>query len=95
MISNRSGSMSDETRRERTAAYRRLQSEYLVLDQDLRKKRRSHEALVAEIRKLKLEISRAESLLREKTLDEAKQSRNLGIMEAECARVKRRMNMMA
>lgn len=95
MITSRSGNMSDETRRERMAAYRRLQSEYLVLDQELRKKRRNHEAVVAEIRKLKLEISRAESLLRDKASDEAKQSRDLGIMEAECARVKRRMNMMA
>jgi hypothetical protein len=95
MISSRSGNVSDETKRDRKVAYGRLQSEYLVLEQELRKKRRSHEAVVAEIRKLKQEISRSELLLRDKTSDEAKQSRDLGIMEAECSRVKRRMNMMA
>jgi septal ring factor EnvC (AmiA/AmiB activator) len=93
---NRSnGRMSDETRKERAAAYRRLQSEYLIIEQDIRKKRRNHETLVAEIRKLKMDVTRMETSLREKTADEAKVARELGLIESEWGRIRRRMNMLA
>jgi septal ring factor EnvC (AmiA/AmiB activator) len=96
MIVNRTGGrMSDDTRKERMAAYRRLQSEYLIIEQDIRKKRRNHEALVAEIRKLKMDLSRMEASLREKTTDEAKLVRELGLSESEWGRIRRRMNMLA
>ncbi|NTW30984.1 MAG: hypothetical protein HGB34_04365 [Candidatus Moranbacteria bacterium] len=92
MITSRSGRGSDESSRERMAVYKRLQSEYLILEQDIRKKTRNHEALVAEIRKLKMDLSKIEASLREKQSDEAKLARDLGVLEAEGSRVKRRMN---
>lgn len=91
MITNRSGSAEE---RERMGAYRRLQSEFLAVGQDVRKKKRNREVLVAEIRKLKSDITRMETALRDKTMEEARLSRDLGNLEAEESRIRRRMNLM-
>jgi|GEM_PF-1145533 hypothetical protein len=94
MISNRSGTGNRAGDGERKAAYRRLQTESLIFEQDLKKKTRYHEALVAEIRQLKMNLTRLEVALREKQSDEAKLARELGILQTEATRIKKKMNLL-
>jgi len=75
--------------------FRRLQSESLIIDQDIRKKSRYHENLVAEIRKMKSDLSRLETSLREKQTEEAKFARDLALLQAEAGRVRKRMNLLS
>lgn len=92
MIPNRINASDGSRDRDRMAMFRRLQSEYLIFEQDIRKKRRTLEALTAEIRKMKTERSRLDVSIREKQTAEGKLFRDLGIMEAEGGRIKKRMN---
>ncbi|MEI7749825.1 MAG: hypothetical protein WCJ25_02375 [Candidatus Moraniibacteriota bacterium] len=94
MISNRSGRGDAAGDRDRIAAYRRAQSDYLIFDQDIKKKTRYHEALVAEVRQLKMNLTRIEITLRDKQAEETKLARELGILQTEANRLKKRMNML-
>ncbi|MBP9752153.1 MAG: hypothetical protein KBD19_04890 [Candidatus Moranbacteria bacterium] len=80
---------------EKRAAFRRIQSEYLIFDQDRQKKSRYHESLEMEIRKLGTERDRLEIRLEEKMVERDKVSRELGILEAEGKRLKRKMNLLS
>jgi len=94
MISSRSGRGDASGDRDRIAAYRRAQSDYLIFEQDIKKKTRYHEALVAEVRQLKMSLTRLEITLREKQTDEVKLARELGILQTEANRLKKRMNLL-
>lgn len=84
-----------DVRRERQVEYRRLQSQSIILEQDLRKKKRQHEGLVADIRRLKSDMARLDTELRSKREEEARVSRDLGILEAETLKTRKRLNLLA
>ena len=94
MITNRiRKEREDESaRRERVAAFRRIQSDYLIYEQDFKKKTRLHETMVAELRQLKASLARLELTLREKAVTETKLARELEILQVDGARLKKRMN---
>ncbi len=95
MIPSRSNKADDAENRERMASLRRLQSEYLIIDQDIHKKVRLHDALVAEIRKMKYDYSRLEVTLQQKRTDEAKFARELALLQSDASRLKKRMNLIS
>lgn len=80
---------------EKRAAFRRAQSEYLILDQDRQKKTRFSSGLEVEIRRLEMEKDRLELRLEEKRAEWEKITRELGLLEAEAKRLKRKMNMLS
>jgi len=92
MIPNRTGKTFGEGDRERMSKIRRMQSEQLILEQDIRKKRRALDTLTAEIRRMKSERTRLETSLREKTSVEGKLTRDMTTLEAELSRMKKRLN---
>lgn len=92
MIPNRSGKGGGTDDRDRSIALHRLQSEFLESELNTRKKRQKYVALVAEIRKLRADISRLSVSLREKESEETKLSRELAQLEAEGGRIKKRIN---
>ncbi len=80
---------------EKRAAFRRAQSEYLILDQDRQKKTRFSSGLEVEIRRLEMEKDRLELRLEEKREEWERTTRELALLEADAKRLKRKMNMLA
>ncbi|NTW45451.1 MAG: hypothetical protein HGB18_00155 [Candidatus Moranbacteria bacterium] len=94
-MSSLSNARGGDARRERMAEYRRLQSQSVILEQDLRKKRRRHDELVDDIRRLKKEMVRLDTELRERQSEEARAAKDLGVLEIEASRTRKRMNLLA
>ncbi|HWQ60130.1 MAG TPA: hypothetical protein VN420_03210 [Candidatus Fimivivens sp.] len=92
MISNRSGRGGGMVDRDRANALHRLQSEFAIFEQDLRKKRLKSAALTAEIRRLRADVSRLSVTLREKLAEDAKLAREVVMLEAEGSRLKKQIN---
>lgn len=80
---------------EKRSALRRMQSEYLISEQDCQKKRRRADDLALEVRRLEMERDRLEVRLSEKREEQEKVSRELQLLEAEGKRLKRKMNMLS
>lgn len=84
-----------EVESEKRSALRRMQSEYLIFEQDRQKKVRYNDTLDMEIRRLKIEMDRLEMRLEEKQAEQEKLSRELGMLESEGKRLKRKMNLLS
>ncbi len=80
---------------EKRSAFRRMQSEYLIFDQDKQKKSRYRDSLEMEIRKLEMEKDRLEIRLEEKKIEQERLIRELDLLEAEGKRLKRKMNLLS
>lgn len=88
-------SKNGEINAEKRAALGRMQSEYSIFEQDFKKKARYQNTLDMEIRRLKLEMERLEIRIEEKQTEREKLSRELGILEMEGKRLKRKMNLLS
>ena len=80
---------------ERRAAARRAQSEYLIFEQDYRKKMRIQSGLEMELRRLGMERDRLEIRIDEKQSELERLSRDLGILETEGKRLKKKVNLLS
>lgn len=80
---------------EKRSAFRRMQSEYLIFDQDRQKKARHRDGLEMEIRKLEMEKDRLEIRLEERKVERDRLIRELDLLEAEGKRLKRKMNLLS
>jgi chromosome segregation ATPase len=73
----------------------RLQSERLILEQDYRKKSRALESISLELRRLRKTADRIKTEMRVKTEEEGRLKRDVGFMEADLRRLKKKINQMA
>lgn len=73
----------------------RLQSEFLILQQDYRKKSRKLEATTLELRRLNKEAARLKVATRETTAEEGRLKKEIGLLETDMKRVKKKINMMS
>lgn len=77
----------------RKSALHRLQSEFLILEQERQKKSRYRDTLVLELRRLGMEQDRLAVRMEDKRQEEAVLSRELGLLEAEAKRLKRKIGL--
>ena len=79
--------------RERKSALHKLQSEFLILDQERQKKSRYHDTLALELRRLQMEQDKLAVHIEDKQDEEAALSRELGLLESEAKRLKRKIGL--
>ncbi len=72
----------------------RLQSELLILEQDRRKKARALSAVSLELCRLRKEADQVRTDLRVKAEEEGRLKRDIGFMETDIGRLKKKLNQM-
>ena len=80
---------------DRKSAFHRLQSEFLILDQERQKKSRYHDSIALELRRLEMEQDRLAVRINDKKEEEANLTRELTMLEAETKRLKRKMSLLS
>ena len=80
---------------DRKSALHRLQSEFLILQQERQKKSRYHDTLALELRRLEMEQDRLAVRIDDKKQEESALARELGMLEAEEKRMKRKIGLLS
>jgi len=90
--------MIDPTRKPdhaRRLELHRLQSEFLITEQDYRRKSRRLEAVIMELRRLRMEANRLKVATQEKADEESRLKKDVAFLDAEMKRLKKKTNMMS
>lgn len=80
---------------DRKSALHRLQSEFLILEQERQKKSRYHDLIALELRRLEMEQDRLAVRIDDKKEEESVLTRELTMLEAETKRLKRKIGLLS
>jgi len=81
--------------RARRLEIHRLQADFLIAEQDYRKKSRRLAAASLELRRLRMEAVRLRVTTQERADEESRLKRDVSFLEAEMRRLKKKINMMS